>query len=137
MTEIVEFVLNLAEKGKPDNSDGSQRSAGFSFTGLFGGTQKTADSAPASNNPPGQNSSQDHHARVAAVSNAVIPLKLKFAMMLADFGLTKESAEYAVFLKKVTCKINNRQHKLLLSFLFSHSERCRPEQVEERGASRF
>lgn len=71
------------------------------------------------------------------MSNAVIPLKLKFAMMLADFGLTKESAEYAVFLKKVTCKINNRQHKLLLSFLFSHSERCRPEQVEERGASRF
>ena len=105
VTEIVEFAMNLSEKSKADVTDVAPRSAGFSFNGLFGGTSKSTNVATSSNKQNEPSSGIDH-ARVAAVSSAVIPLKLKFAMMIADFGLTNESAEYVLFLKKVTCKQN-------------------------------
>lgn len=113
VTEIIEFALNRAEKGKNHISDAAQRSAGFSFTGLFGGAQKSVDSAAAAiNHTAAQQDSNPDQTRVAAVSSAIIPLKLKFAMMIADFGLTKESAEYALGLKRVTCKRTTYTYKM-------------------------
>jgi hypothetical protein len=75
-------------------------STGFSFTGLFSGTSKAAE-----NNTTGSVTSSGEDgsisaAKIKSVALTLCPLKLKFAIMLADHGLTKEAIEYVLAIKK-------------------------------------
>jgi hypothetical protein len=102
MTEIIEFSLSLHSESKQQSSvqptsSTSTTTGGFSFTGLFGGaSSKTTVSQEAASNTP----TSDGASQLQSVSMALCPLKLKFAIVLAEFGLTETSLEYIVDIKR-------------------------------------
>lgn len=102
VTEIIEFALNFSEKMKPTADAMNKSATAFSFTGLFGGAHRSTHTPNVGSNGSDSQSVTLDSTRIISVTNALLPLKLKFAMSMADFGLIKEAAEYAVMLKKLT-----------------------------------
>ena len=104
MTEIVEFAISLfsAKNLAVSNQSAAQSKKSFSFSGLF----STSSSAPSESTlPPSSDGKGKHFEGVSQIDFGKVllalgPLKLKFAMAVADFGLTKEASEYTSSLKQ-------------------------------------
>ena len=73
-----------------------------------------SSSKPPSNTSAVQGScSSSTKQQLDKVRAALAPLKLRFAMLLADFGLTKEAAEYARGVRAIVKEADAGVHILL------------------------
>jgi hypothetical protein len=142
-TEILEYTLHkrlaaqVAEvsMGKTPSADGIA-SFGKSLTDMFswkGGASAGGNVPPKSPKPAGNSGASGEKAgssgteklapvvsnslryRVAKVKAVLCPLKVRFAMVLADFGLLKEATAYALDAKNTVNEIGVSGESLLSS----------------------
>ena len=97
MTEIMEYALCSDGKGEKGEKDDVSNSLSRSLGGLFG-LIGTADSATSSipNSTGGSGDIRSSQMRLA-----VSPVKVQWALLLADLGMLKEASAYAREVKNV------------------------------------
>ena len=95
MTEVLEFILAHpdAAASSATSAAPSSSSGGSGFSSLFNWGSSSSSKNNNTNNS--NNSKQESSLLLSKVRAALCPLKLRFALLLADFGLTREAADYA------------------------------------------
>ena len=100
-----------------------------------GGSKASSDIGAGSS---GANTNTSSKQQLDKIRSALAPLKLRLAILLADFGLTKEAAEYAKRIRAIVkeaetgveCKIfailyiNESEEECVIKSIFICSRRC-------------